>query len=134
MNLPDGLRDAVIAALSDCGDVGPIQEASIVRGGHDSKSAQIVTAKARYFLKWTEDGPAAKFRAEERGLSLIGEIGEARVPLCLRASEPTGVAPAHLLLEWVETLPSERYFSLGPEFGEMLGRFHRHGHGCHAKH
>ena len=106
MRSSGGLSDALSVAILDClkasGDSGPLDEVSHVGGGDINQAARIITPQGRYFVKWHTSPPPRFFECEARGLSLLAEAGEVRVPGVVGYGYVPGSKTGFLVLEWVE--------------------------------
>jgi protein-ribulosamine 3-kinase len=121
--LPPSIRREVQAALGARREgAAAITEAHAVGGGCISPTARITTDDGPFFVKWEgPDLPAGLLAAEARGLRLLHDAGEVRVPGVIALSEGR---PEWLVLEWLEpgTAPRDAWFRLGTE----LAALHRH--------
>jgi len=100
--LPQQLQSILISALTEMGDLGPIQQVRSVGGGCINNASQVVTPKARYFLKWNAAPLPEMFTVEAKGLQLMGALKTIRIPEVLKVQEAQAGLPAFILMEWIE--------------------------------
>lgn len=121
--LPAPIRREVQTALVERGTgAATITGAHAVGGGCISPTARIMTDDGAFFLKWGGSHlPAGLLAAEARGLQLLADADEVRVPRVIAVSEGT---PAWLLLEWLEPGTAQR--DAWSRLGAGLAALHRH--------
>jgi fructosamine-3-kinase len=117
--IPWKLMARVDEALRAAGDASPVREVARLTGGHVSRTMSLRTGRDRYVLKWSETSPVSMYEMEARGLALLGRTG-VRVPAVLAVSDGEENSPRFILQEWIDHLPLEQYWSLGPRMGEQL--------------
>lgn len=109
--------------LEECFQEGHvIRRVSPVTGGCINNGVQVVSDRGDFFVKWQQKLPADMFAAERRGLKLLGETGEIRVP------ETFGHGKIgdrdFLVMEMIHRgTPVPDYWE---SFGRALAEMHRH--------
>jgi fructosamine-3-kinase len=122
MALPTELRLRLAEVLGQ-----PVAQEQPVYGGDINQSARFMCGGIPYFVKWNTQAPPTMFPTEARGLHLLAEANEVRVPTVIAQGDADGACPAFLALEWIETGGQRS----GPretmaDFGAALAALHRH--------
>ena len=100
--------------------IGNILQSQSLGGGCIHHATHIKAEKGDYFFKWNEASEAANFQAESRGLSLLKEKSNLRIPQVIAfISEKNR---AGLLLEYIA--PGHKKASFYTDLGEGLAKQH----------
>ena len=81
----------------------------------------------KYFLKWNSNPQPDFFSSEAYGLNLIASTHSIRVPAVYFVSDPPRqypLAPAFILLEWIQAAPSANRMGNPAVLGEQLASLH----------
>lgn len=104
-----------------------IERASALTGGCIHEARRLVTSEGEFFAKWSAEAPADIFVREAEGLEALGAIqGALVIPRVLAASEPAGIDPAFLILEYLPPAPSGSDLD-HESLGRGLATLHRSG-------
>lgn len=94
-----------------------------VGGGCVNETVKLKTNDGNYFAKWND---AKRFpgmlQAEAKGLDLLKNVGEIKVPEVIFQS--TADTVQYLVLEWIESMAMKKNFWC--DFGKSLAKLHRH--------
>jgi protein-ribulosamine 3-kinase len=112
--LPDTIRSSVESQLNTT--IKNVQRCS---GGDINQAAHLHTVGADYFIKWHTNSPPGMFSSEARGLRLLADAADLKIPEVIAVSED----PAYLVLEWLEE--GRRSPSTGKALGEGLAALHQ---------
>ncbi|MEM6737187.1 MAG: fructosamine kinase family protein [Bacteroidota bacterium] len=95
-----------------------------VGGGCIHKTARLQTKNHSYFIKWNHCREIDLFLTEEKGLQLLNDHPEIRVPGVLGQGQIE--EKSYQLLEWIESgYPSSGFWGV---FGKSLAKLHQHDH------
>lgn len=100
-----------------------IYQAQVINGGDINQAFKVQSASGDYFLK-LNDIPTAfqMFETEAKGLQLLADTSEVRIPKVIRFGQTTTYA--YLLLEYIESVRPDQ--TAMERFGRALARLHRH--------
>lgn len=122
--LPNELQEEIQVTLHEqTGYHHTITRVTPVGGGCINDAHVVTTNHGRYFVKYNHARRyPGMFEAEARGLEVLKNAGELSVPGVIG----TGGAgdQAFLILEYIDSLPQEKYF--WENFGRGLARLHKH--------
>jgi protein-ribulosamine 3-kinase len=113
----------------------------MLSGGNINNAVKLETSEGFFFVKWNENEPGDFFECEIRGLELIREAEEIRVPEVVGTGRKHG--KSYLILEYVSSAyPNEKYWRhlgtrlayLHLHFGEYFGLDHPNYIGSLAQH
>jgi fructosamine-3-kinase len=96
--LADAITHTLRAAVGDT----TVDAFTRVGGGDINQAGVLTTGAGRYFVKWHNNPPPRFFECEAAGLSLLGAVGEVRVPGVVGHGVVPGSRAAYLILEWIE--------------------------------
>ncbi|MCH8904984.1 MAG: fructosamine kinase family protein [Bacteroidetes bacterium] len=92
-------------------------------GGCINSSGKLDTNQGVFFLKWNDKSKFPKmFEMEARGLGLLSEAGELRIPSVIVIGESK--TESFIILEHIES--SDKATGFWEEFGSSLARLHEH--------
>lgn len=99
-----------------------LKSARPVSGGCIHNGLQLQTNQGNFFLKYNHLSSLANFQAEEKGLALLAETKEIRIP----ELKVNGATENHafLCMEFIES--GERASDYWEDFGRRLAELHRH--------
>ena len=122
--LPTDLHDAVERILSKrTGGTITINQASSLSGGSINYAYRLETNSGKYFFKYNRASAYPEmFEQEARGLELLHDADEVRVPEVITAGEEGN--HSFLLLEYLDS--SAKRDDFWEVFGRRLAALHRH--------
>ncbi|MCI0711283.1 MAG: fructosamine kinase family protein [Chloroflexi bacterium] len=111
--MPDSIRASVESQLNTT--IKSVQRCS---GGDINQAVRLQTAGADYFVKWHTKSPPGMFPLEAKGLRLLADSTDLKIPAVIAASDD----PAYLVLEWLEE--GRKLPSTDVALGEGLASLH----------
>jgi fructosamine-3-kinase len=122
--LPSGLRQKISDLLTThSGKKTGISSATSLGGGSINEAYRLETDSGTYFLKHNKASAyPAMFEKEEKGLQVLRDAGELKVPQVI-ATGSSG-DEAFLLLDYIESAPKQNDF--WQHFGASLAKLHKH--------
>lgn len=118
--LPNGLR----ALLSEALAAEPTR-VQYVGGGSINQAARVEVGGSRFFVKWKTDAPPRFFETEARGLDVLRQADEIRVPEVIAFEDATAQRPGYLILEWIDESRRAESLSFAVNFGRALAALHQ---------
>lgn len=122
MEVPESILEAVRSYLSDrFSDPCLIRESFPLSGGCIHHAFKLDTDKGAFFLKWNEASQAGNFRAEQRGLELLGRHSVDFIATPLTTGQDDQFS--FLLLKFIgKGIPSGGFWE---DFGHKLAGLHK---------
>ncbi len=122
--VPDNIKHLFNKVMDSRGEGNyTIEKLSLVGGGDINNSVKIETSKGYFFLKYNRAKEYPQmFDKEARGLRLLNETGEIKVPEVIGNAEDTTYSV--LILEYINS--SRRVADFFENFGRSLARMHNH--------
>lgn len=122
--LPADITDAVTALLSkETGIPANITNTSSLSGGSINNAFLLETNTGNYFMKYNlATAYPGMFEQEARGLQLLAEANEVRVPAVIGSGEAGNYS--FLVLEYLDSATKKRDF--WEVFGQRLAALHKH--------
>jgi protein-ribulosamine 3-kinase len=124
--IPEGIRDAVINALTAAGDATPLLAEQEGVAGGVSTTCRLRTERGDYFLKWNTTPWFGTFTNEAFHLALLRDTHTVRVPEVIGFAESEEGRPAWMLQVWLDGAADEqRECRTGARLGERIAALHR---------
>lgn len=122
--LPAEIQEALASVLSNTRGIPTrIRQARPLSGGSINHAFLLETDAGRYFMKYNlADAYPGMFNLEARGLAILLDAGELRVPVVIGCGEAGKYT--YLLMEYLESAPKNSSF--WEVFGHKLAALHKH--------
>jgi fructosamine-3-kinase len=122
--IPSSIREEAVSILSEkSGENVAIEHIASLSGGDINAAFRLETTIGTFFIKYNRsEAYPAMFEREARGLSLLYDAGEVRIPEVLGTGDDG--RHAFILLEYIASAAMKHGFWEG--FGKKLAALHRH--------